>query len=295
MSTLANPITEFATRTPPRPRRCIPLSLRIFVAVLVLLGVGSILWIGVTIFLPSHREQQTIHEIEWRGGRVTTERVGPEWLRSLVDRDRIKEFSGFEGIVKVSLSDTSVTDVEIAKLSQLKYLRELTFSNSAVTNASWSHLNNVTPLENLNFFGVPISDAGLAKISGCRNLKHLFLDDTAVTETGLSHLGKLTNLQYLRLSRTRVTDVGMAHLCKLTNLEGLYLVGTATTDSALVQLARLPKLKNLVLAETLVTSAGMTHLKGMTQLEYMYVDGDAVTDEGIEELKLALPGCMIDH
>jgi hypothetical protein len=65
---------------PPRGRRWIPLSLRIYVTMLMLAGLGSALWIGV----PAYRQKVAIREIERLGGTVNLYSQAPGWLRSLM-------------------------------------------------------------------------------------------------------------------------------------------------------------------------------------------------------------------
>ena len=57
----------------PRPAVLVPIAL-----VLVVIAVGLSVW------MPYHREQVVVREIERQGGYVWTKKGGPEWLR---DRD----------------------------------------------------------------------------------------------------------------------------------------------------------------------------------------------------------------
>src|SRR5690349_5113287 len=73
-----------ATDKPPRTRRWIPLSVRIFAVMLGLLAIGS-LWIAV----PAYRQYVAILEIE-RVARVTTKPAGYDGLRRLLGADRMR-------------------------------------------------------------------------------------------------------------------------------------------------------------------------------------------------------------
>jgi hypothetical protein len=108
----ANPSADPTTVNPPRPRRWIPLSLRMFVAILVLLGAGSALWIGV----PAYRQQTAIREIERVGGKVVTRPRGPNWLRTWVGDERMKPF---DEVVTVLLKGSQCTDATLTHLTGL--------------------------------------------------------------------------------------------------------------------------------------------------------------------------------
>jgi len=183
-------VSSAATGKPPRPRRWIPRSLRLFAAILTLLGVGSILWIGISVWLPYHSEQQVIQKVEGWGGRVGTETRGPEWLREIVGESRMKEFKVFDKVDAVFLDNTEVTDAEIAHLSKLKNLKWLGLTGTAVTNAGLAHLSGLTDLDIVDLCETNVTDAGLAHLSGLRNLENLYLYYTAVTDKGVQELSK---------------------------------------------------------------------------------------------------------
>jgi hypothetical protein len=84
---------------------------------IVILSVGSVLCVGLSIWLPYHHEQQVIQKIEGWGGKVETEKVTTDWPRLLVSADRVKEFGVFDRVARVDLNDAAVTDAEIAHLS----------------------------------------------------------------------------------------------------------------------------------------------------------------------------------
>ncbi len=185
----------------------------------VLLAVG---YIGLSVWLPWHREQPVIQKIEnVVGGRVRTE--GPKCLRHPAGNDRLKGFKMFDRVIGVDLANTLVTDAELAHLSQFRELRRLSLDETAIT------------------------DAGLAYLSGLRELRFLNLNRTAMTDAGLVHLEKLSNLIELHLANTAVADGGLAQVGDLTNLEILNLNGTAVTGSGFAQLSKLNKLRKLYL------------------------------------------------
>ena len=59
------------------------------------------------VWIPYQRQMRLIEEIEAMGGRVSTEEVGPEWLRELVGENRMR---GFAPIHVLLLENTSIND-----------------------------------------------------------------------------------------------------------------------------------------------------------------------------------------
>jgi hypothetical protein len=87
------------------------------------------------------------------------------------------------------------------------------------------------------------------------------------------------------------------NLIKLTRLERLCLCGLDVADGDLVSLKGLTDLRFLILKRSKVTDTGLVNLKNLTRLEFLRLSNTEVTDAGIEELRKALPNCVIhcDH
>ena len=153
-----------------------------------------VLWVVVYVWLPYHREQVVIREIERLGGEVLTHRYGPEqikadpeWLQEIVDDGWL---SWFDRVWYVVLNETSISDEGLRHLTVLK-------------NLAWLYL-----------YDTQISDEGMKHISGLSNLEILYLGNTRVSDEGLKHLSGLTNLEMLYLRKTQVTDEGVKELQK---------------------------------------------------------------------------------
>jgi hypothetical protein len=191
-----------------------------FLLATVLLVVG---FLGLSIWLPYHREQQVIQKIEDWGGNVLTERVGPEWLRKCVGADRIKRVGVFERVVEVNLARTKVSDEKVPLLSRLSHLRKLSLAGTAVTDAGVAHLGSLTNLRELWLNWTAVTDAGLNQLNRLPNVESLHLEGTAVTGTGFVPMSGYTSLRRLFLTEARVTDAGLTGLSRLTNLRFLHL------------------------------------------------------------------------
>ena len=177
--------------------------------------------IGLSIWLPWHREQQVIQRIQrveswwfsgnW-GGWYETKTCGPEWLRELAGEDRIKEFKVFDRVVNVRLEDAAIPAAEIAQLSGFTNLEYLNLVNTAVTDADLTHLSKLPKLQQLYLDGTAVTDVGMGHLSRCANLFSLGISETAVTDAGLVYVIKMTILQEVFLDDTVVTDAGINQL-----------------------------------------------------------------------------------
>ena len=226
--------------TAAEPRR---LSIRLphwgwFLLGTVVLVVG---YVGLSVWWPWHREQLLIQKIKsWRGG-VTSEAIGPEWLRQAVGERRINGFKIFNRVIMVGLGRSKVTDADMANLSEFRSLEDLTLGGTAVTDAGLVRLSELPNLRALSLDNTAVTNAGLVYLNGCTNLNRLCLWCTAVSDAGLPYLSGLTNLEYLHLSGTAVTDASISHLKKLLNLRVLDLEHTAFTANGIEELrAALP-------------------------------------------------------
>lgn len=260
MATLQVAADETKTDRPLRPRRWIPLSLRMFLALLAIAGMGSV-WVGVR----GYRQLVAIRQLEDLGSDIVQTPAGPLWLRNLVGADRMRMFD---------------------EVTEVNYGRE-------ATNAGLEHLRGFNRLQLLTLAPAPVTNAGLEHLRGLTCLQELNLSFTQVTDVGLEHLRGLTSLQDLSLNYVQVTDAGLEHLRGLTSLQCLRLDGTRVTDAGLEHLRELTHLEDLSLRNAHVTDVGLEHLQGLNRLQRLYLRDTHVTDAGVAELKRALPDLMI--
>jgi len=263
MAAPAGPASDPTTDKPPRPRRWIPLSLKMFV---LILGTMTV-WTGIR----AYRQYVAIREIERLDGYVATTRPrGPQWLRDWVGYKRYR----------------FCEDVDFPRIDE---------PTAAVTEATLAYISWLPNLRVLGLWNTPTTDAGLAHLRGMAKLEELYLANTQVTDAGLSDLRGMTNLLNLQLSDTQLTDAGLVHLKSLTSLRALWLDSTQVTDAGMVHLSRLSNLRGLFLGKTQVTDAGLAHLKGLTNLQHLELKLTIVTDDGVDELKQALPDLKVVH
>jgi formylglycine-generating enzyme required for sulfatase activity len=115
-----------------------------------------------------------------------------------------------------------------------------------------------------------------------------------LTDRGLAPLTTLEHLWLLDLSGTPLSDEGLAHVGRVNGLQLLTLASCGNlTSGGLAHLTRLPILRRLSLWGTPIDDGAVKHLKQMTCLRILYLNGTKVTASGIEELRRALPKCVI--
>lgn len=283
----ANPSSDPTTEKPLRAKRWIPLSLRIFAAILVILVVMWVVCIGI----PGYWQHVAICEIERVNGRVEwTRQRGPQWLRTALGRHLC--MSLLDDILGVSLDDSDATDSTLVHLKRLSHLDYLGLNRTAVTDAGLVHLAGLTRLRSLSLGGTHVGDAGLAQLKGLTGLECLNLSRTEVTDGGMPSIHALIHLRRLMLKKTQVKGPGLEHLQGLP-LWQLDAIGSAIDDDGLTCVARLSGLTHMFLDETEVTDAGILKLAALSSLEYITVHGTAVTGSGIADLQQALPALEI--
>lgn len=192
---------DTAIDKPPRRRRWIPLSLKIFLAMVVLAGSAGLLMDGAPIYR-LYRQQMAIRTIDRLGGRVGSRPGGARRLRSVLGDGLM---TVFDDVTSVNLSNTQATDRDLVNFGALQKLEDLDLSQTQIT------------------------DKGLQQVVELRKLTSLRLESTQVTDKGLQDVIKLPNLWRLSLEGTHVTDNGIEQLAALKRLSLLIAYGTGVT------------------------------------------------------------------
>jgi hypothetical protein len=161
---------------PPRQRRRIPVSVRIFAAILLLLGTGSALQICV----PIYRQQSAIRTITQLGGQVDSEPGGPKWMREAFGGERMV---WFDKVTLVDLSTSTATDAVLSRLNALPELEELYVGNSQMTPNGIRQLTKLKKLEQLSIPDTEISNWAVGEL--WRALPHLSIGTRMGPDYGL--------------------------------------------------------------------------------------------------------------
>lgn len=223
---MAIPATAIANPTfdkPPRLRRRLPVSVRVFAAVMVLFGGISAIGVGI----PAYRQYVAIAEIERLGGRVSLVERVPHWLKRWTRDESTRLF----GQVRcVAFENRPAADARLARLDAFPELEILDLRGKAVvTDGDLRHISRLRHLKRLILANAKISDAGLTDLEGLDQLEQLYLSGSHVhvTDAGLKHLEGLTTLKRLSLVQTDVTENGIAELKRA--LPGLNISASGPT------------------------------------------------------------------
>ncbi len=102
------------------------------------------------------------------------------------------------------------------------------------------------------------------------------------------------NLWSLNLGRSAVTDAGMGIVASCSNLRVLKLNGTKVTDAGISTIGGLQHLERLNLYGTEIGDPAIDVLEGMPALTHVYLWNTKVTRLGVDTLRVARPGMVVD-
>jgi hypothetical protein len=239
---------EFVTAVEqgPRLRRWIPLSLKMFAAILAAVGVVSGIWL-VSLHIHYRRQMEAVAVIERIGGSVDYRYDAPQWLNRLLPDDPPWRMGGLgPNWIREWLPVNRLIDYSLV-----------------VEGVSMDNGPGMTVVSDLS--GERVDDAGEANptdqdliwIARFPKLKRLYLRDTRIGDAGLRHLQSLQEIEALYLSRTQITDESMEVVAGFEKLTHLRLYDTRLTDAGLARLRQLKHLTDLDVGETRVTEQGL--------------------------------------
>jgi hypothetical protein len=284
------------TEAPTKKHRRIGLSVRLLMAIVVILG-GGFGWLAYHVRV----QREAVEAIERGGGKVYYDwqldpdgrfdpkgmPPAPGWLVRIVGSGA---FGHVERVI-VGRGEADATMAWVARLGRVKELR--IFPEGSLTDGGMIHLRALTRLERLSLLpgGSPprITGAWLQNLTGLSRLRYLSIRGIPVTDDDLQALAGLGSLKDLDLSSTRITGAGLSRLVGLDSLESLTLDGTAITDEGMRNLMTIPSLVTLSLNWTRVTEAGLWHLVGLKRLKRVSVIATLVSSRKASEFILMHP------
>ena len=143
----------------------------------------------------------------------------------------------FPEIRRVSISDASFGDADLALLPEWKTLEVFEF-----------------PAEN-------VTDAGVAQLSKFPSLKELVLMDSEVTSVGLDTLERLKKLEVVSLLNcTKATDRGMNVFATMPVLKRLVLLDSGVTGAGMMQLSTSQSLRHVAIGQTQASAEEVAEL-----------------------------------
>jgi len=235
---------------------CVWLGLQVNAARRQRNAVAAILKAGGTVYY----DYQIVFEtsVQWpiKSFDDTKPPPGPAWLRRQIGDDY------FRTVAAVYFLDIATVDkADLDRLAELRGLKALLSSGTAIVDKDLTVLASLHELEALVLIHTPVNGSILASLPNPRCLNSLWLIETDVDDAAIESIEKMTGLVHLRLTSSRITDAGLEHLRNLRKLEYLYLSHTGITDAGLQRLAGLKQLKLVTLEGTQVSSAGVSVLQ----------------------------------
>ncbi|MBI3862241.1 MAG: hypothetical protein HY290_10135 [Planctomycetia bacterium] len=293
---------------PPRARLWIPVSVRLFVAVLALAGLGRAFGFG----LHAYRQQAAIREVDRLGGKTLSVNRAPSWLKKWLSEGELRVFDEIQGVHFQDRRNPPIDDAGLAgltkRLGRLKSVTYVTLDASRLTGAGIQCLAEIGNVErvylsqigarptapgfdfyrpaelSVDLYKDRFSDADLARIQSFQKLKYLWIGPSDVTDAGLAHLENIVGLEGLFIHDSKVTGQGLLALSRLPRLEMLRYSGTRVGDSGLESLADLTRLAHLDLSGTSISDAGLSKLIGLHALQDLCLRDTGVTERGLAEL-----------
>lgn len=140
-----------------------------------------------------------------------------------------------EGILAISLKNTTVTDGEINNLmlDVFPHLAKLDLSSTKVTDNVAKKIGAIKSLRFLYLAHTNISDVALKDLRKISNLQKLDLSHTKVTDSGVGTLKSFSYLTYVDLSNTGVTKAGLASVVEIKSIERIRLQNTNISSGEL--------------------------------------------------------------
>jgi Leucine Rich repeat len=236
---------------PPRRKRWIPVSLRLWLVILLLFAIAAA-WIVVR----GSRQAAIVRRIREAGGRVEyygqfdnygnwishAQPRGPTWLRKKIGNDFFDE--PFSVHIKHANSDRPVPEAArnvVPQIARLSRLKSLSIDGVRLTEADLAAISKMSELRDLDLGQGTLDDFELEPLRGLA-VESLGLPRTRVSDKGLLAISQMRSLRYLDLTRTRVTDEGVLSLADLPNLRLLRLNRSKVTLEGAKRLkARLPQ------------------------------------------------------
>lgn len=189
--------------------RRVPVSLRMFVAMLAIFGAGVALWVGV----PVYQQQRVMEDFDRLHVDYETRPIETEWLHGYLRKWTINFDRLPQDVVSVRIGyDVDPGDFNVGWFRSLPNLEKLKLEAAWFGRIDLTFLRRLTSLRLLSLRWMQVSDDELTMIGSMANLGVLDLTGTQVTDSGLGHLASLKKLTWIGLGCTNVTDAGINEL-----------------------------------------------------------------------------------
>lgn len=193
----------------------------------------------------------------------------------------------------LSLHTSKFNDAAMPFLTGLTELRELTLSDTSVSDQGLVNLKGLTNLEVLRLRKLQTNGAAF-KFVPCQKLRVLEVGRTAFGMEGWRFMKKMPNLEILRAGECGFGDHALKSLRSCNNLLELYLGKNSITDNGLKSLGGLKKLQKLSLPNNrTVSGRGLVVMRKLKQVTTLDINGTMANRQTVKDLVELLPDCDI--
>ena len=106
-----------------------------------------------------------------------------------VGDDDLKQLDGLEGkLLRINLSQTSLSDAGLARLCRFERLEQLRVMSPGLTDAGLAPLKDLPHLRFLHLIGAPLGDVGLEYLHALSGLESLYLDGIQASDAAITRL-----------------------------------------------------------------------------------------------------------
>jgi hypothetical protein len=192
--------------------------------------------------------------------------------------------TGHNSMWEFALYGPHVTDDWLVNLHGMT-INLIDLWGTSVSDMGIEHLREIKDLKSLSFARAEISDQGVRTLAGIETVTSLDLSDTNVTDVGLRTLRAL-DLLLLDLSGTQATNEGLAYVAVHGRLKHLRLASCdQISDDGMRYLSTMQELENIDIAGTPITDDGLLHLAGLTNLHAIaFPSNEKITEAGLAVL-----------
>lgn len=197
-----------------------------------------------------------------------------------------------QGLHKIDLSNTNITDQSLKVLSQFPQLREITVNYTEITDLGIDYLRDLHGLMRLYVEGTGITDNALASISNFESLKHLDIAYCQnITKSGFVSLTKLEKLERLKISCTAVTPRDVAGFRSLERLTSEFC---EFSDADIEAVCNIDKLRTFTVTSSSFPPGGFLKLAQVKDLVMLNIANcKGVSPGEILKFRRIRPRCFI--
>jgi Leucine-rich repeat (LRR) protein len=225
-------------------------------------------------------------------------------LKKLNREPMIDENDPNKSIIGLDLSNTPVTDQDLAELRELVTLRELNLSNSAVQGGGLSYLEPLKSLQKLNLLETPLHPESLKLLKPFAKLEKLDLPDQIYLASELQPLTELKALTDLQTAPATDEAIWIDLLAKLPNLEVIRLhhavgfsevkkfaklqrveIGQRMPNWALGMFRDHKEIRSLTIRAEYFNDGGLMQLGTLPELTTLRILDGRIGDPGINSIK----------